>query len=107
MSIPGFTARPSKYCAVGPYRAEQIGPAWWGVMNKNGVNVLTFVEKPGAVVTDEAHACQIADEWNSRTEPFTYPSDPYVAPITTRWTDEQMAQYIRSRRYDFETRRWE
>jgi hypothetical protein len=92
-----MTALPAKYFAVGPYRAEQVGPAWWGVMNKSGVNVLTFAEKPGAVVTDE---------WNSRTEAFVYPADSYVAPVTTRWTDDQMAEHIRNRRYNFETKVW-
>ena len=107
MSGIGMNALPAKYFAIGPYRAEQVGPKWWGVMNKNNINVLTFADKPGAVVTDEAHARQIADEWNSRIESFVYPVDPYVAPITQRWTDDQMAEHIRSRRYNFETRRWQ
>lgn len=100
------TALPAKYFAVGPYRAEQVGPKWWGVMNKTGVNVLTFAEKPGAVVTDEAHAKAIADEWNSRTEPFVYAPDPYVPPVTTRMTDEEMTAYVSSRRYNWETKKW-
>ena len=107
MSGIGMNALPAKYFAIGPYRAEQVGPKWWGVMNKNGVNVLTFADKPGAVVTSEALAHQVADEWNSRTEPFVYPVNPYVAPITQRWTDDQMTEYVRSRRYNFETRRWQ
>jgi hypothetical protein len=37
---------------------------WWGVMNRDGVNCLTFTSKPGAVVTDEANAIRIAKEWN-------------------------------------------
>ena len=57
---------PAKYFAFPPYRAEQVGPTWWGVMNKNGFNCLTFPEKPGAVVTSEAHAEAIADEWNKK-----------------------------------------
>jgi hypothetical protein len=104
--MSGLTALPAKYFAVGPYRAEQVGPTWWGVMNKNGVNVLTFSEKRGAVVTDEAHAKQIADEWN-QTAQFVYPPDPYVPPVTTRMTDEEMTAYIQSRRYNWETKRWE
>lgn len=107
MSGTRMTALPAKYFAVGPYRAEQVGPTWWGVMNKSGVNCLTFAEKPGAVVTDEVHAKQIADEWNSRAEPFVYPADPYVPPVTQRMTDEEMAAHIRNRRYNFETKRWE
>lgn len=97
--MSGLKALPAKYFAVGPYRAEQVGPTWWGVMNKTGVNVLTFADKPGAVVTDEAHAKQIADEWNKRTEPFVYPADSYVPPVTNRLTDAQMAKYIRSQRF--------
>jgi hypothetical protein len=109
MSGIGMTALPSKYFAIGPYRAESLGGShgWWGVMNKNGFNCLSFAEKRGAVVTDEAHAHRIADEWNKRIEPFVYPPDPYVPPVTTRWTDEQMAAHIHSRRYNFELRRWE
>ena len=61
----GLKALPAEHFAVGPYRAEQVGPHWWGVMNKEGMNVLTFPDKPGAVVTSEAHAKQIADAWNN------------------------------------------
>ena len=99
-------AVPSKYFAVGPYRAEQVGGSWWGVVNKNGLNVLTFPEKPGAVVTDEANAKRIADEWNAKTEPFEYPLDPYVAPVTTPMTDGEMAIHIRSQIYDCERKTW-
>jgi hypothetical protein len=66
MSGTRMKALPAKHFAVGPYRAEQVGPKWWGVMNKNGFNCLTFPDKPGAVVTDEAHAHQIANEWNQK-----------------------------------------
>jgi len=45
-----MTAIPSKYFGIGPYRAEQIGPVWWAVMNRHGINCLNFLEKPGAVV---------------------------------------------------------
>ena len=93
-----MTALPAKYFAFPPYRAEQIGPTWWGVMNRNGLNVLTFPAKPGAVVTDEEHAKQIAAEWNE-TKEFVYPPDPYVAPITTRMTDAEMSAYVQSRTY--------
>ena len=103
--MSGLKALPAKYFAIGPYRAEQIGPTWWGVMNKSGVNCLTFAEKPGAVVTDEAHAKQIADEWNQTTE-FVYPADSYAPPATTPMTDEEMSAHVRSRRYNWETKRW-
>jgi hypothetical protein len=99
---------PAKYFAVGPYRAESLGGkcGWWGVINKNGVNVLTFADKPGAVVTNEVRAKQIADAWNERVEPFVHPVDSYVPPVTQRMTNDEMSAYIRSRRYNFETRRW-
>jgi hypothetical protein len=58
-------ALPAKHFAFPPYRAERIGPTWWGVMNRDGLNVLTFPAKPGAVVTDEEHAKQLAAEWNA------------------------------------------
>jgi len=68
------------------------------VMNRNGLNVLTFPAKPGAVVTSEEHAKQIAAEWNE-TKEFVYPSSTYVPPITTRMTDAQMSAYVHSRVY--------
>jgi len=95
-----MTALPAKHFAVGPYCAEHLGGSydWWGVMNKNGFNVLTFADKPGAVVTDEEHAKQIADAWNE-TKEFVYPQDTYVAPQHDQLTYEQMAKYIRSQRF--------
>ena len=91
---------PAKYFAFPPYRAESLGgdKGWWGVMNRNGLNVLTFPAKPGAVVPDEEHAKQIAAEWN-KTKEFNYPPDTYVAPVTTRLTDAEMAACVRSRVY--------
>jgi hypothetical protein len=60
-------AKPAEHFAHPPYRAEDLGGAmnWWGVMNRDGVNFLTFTSKPGAVVTDEANAIRIAKEWNA------------------------------------------
>ena len=91
-------AVPAKYFAFPPYRAEDLGGKmkWWGVMNRDGLNVLTFTDKPGAVVTSEARAKQIAAEWN-KTKEFVYPPDTYVPPVTTRMTDEEMSAYVRSR----------
>ena len=62
-------AVPAKHFAHPPYRAELFceKSGWAGVMNAHGLNVLTFPEKPGAVVTDYAHAKQIAEQWNKRT----------------------------------------
>jgi hypothetical protein len=95
-----MTALPAKYFAFSPYRAESLGgdKGWWGVMNRNGLNVLTFPAKPGAVVTDEQHAKQIAAEWNE-TKEFVYPPSTYVLPITTRLTDAEMSAYVKSRVY--------
>ena len=89
---------PAKHFAFGPYRAEQVGPSWWGVMNRDGFNCLMFSDKLGAVVTNEEHAKQIAAEWNEGAV-FTYPPDTYVPPVTTRLTDEEMSAYVRSRVY--------
>lgn len=93
-----MNAVPAKYFAFPPYRAEDLGGKmkWWGVMNRDGLNVLTFTDKPGAVVASEARAKQIAAEWN-KTKEFVYPPDPYVPPVTTRMTDEEMSAYVRSR----------
>jgi hypothetical protein len=95
-----MTALPAKYFAFPPYRAESLGGDmnWWGVMNRNGLNVLTFPDKPGAVVTDEQHAKQIAAEWNE-TKEFVYPPSTYVPPITTRLTDAEMSACVQSRVY--------
>ena len=101
-----LTAIPAKYFAVKPYRAEQIGPTWWAVMNKHGINCLNFLEKPGAFVTTELDSKKIAEEWNARTEPFPQRIETYVAPVTTQMTDAEMAAYVRNRRYDFVTKTW-
>jgi hypothetical protein len=61
-----MNAVPAKHFAYPPYHVERVGPTWFGVMNRNGVNVLTFPDKPGATVTSEANAKQIADEWNAK-----------------------------------------
>ena len=51
----------------GPYQAMPIEahPWWWYVQDKTGLNVLSFLEKPGAVFTNEANAKAIAESWNS------------------------------------------
>lgn len=61
-------ARPAQHFAHPPYRAELFNPktGWAGVMNRDGINVLTFASKPGAVVTDYASAVEIAKAWNER-----------------------------------------
>lgn len=60
------TATPAQHFAHPPYRAELFNPksGWSGVMNANGLNVLTFTDKPGAVVTDYQSAQLIAERWN-------------------------------------------
>lgn len=90
-----MNAVPAKYFAFPPYRAEDLGGKmkWWGVMNRDGLNVLTLTNKPGAVVTTEERAKQIADEWNE-TKEFVYPPDLYVPPVTTRMTDEEMRSRV-------------
>ena len=60
-------AQPAKHFDRPPYRAEALGTkGWLGVMNADGVNCLTFESRPGAVVTGEAEAKLIAEEWNDR-----------------------------------------
>ena len=91
---------PAKYFAFPPYRAEDLGGpyGWWGVINRNGFNCLTFPNKPGAVVTSETNAKRFAAEWNE-TKEFVYPPNNYVPPVTTQMTDEEMTAYVRSRVY--------
>lgn len=59
-------ARPAKWFAMPPYRAEWFSHpgGWAGVMNAQGVNCLTFRSKPGAVITSLAVAQEIAERWN-------------------------------------------
>lgn len=70
------TAKPAKHFANPPYKAalldeRKLKPKdeykrsnWAGVMNAQGVNCLTFTDKPGAAVTSMAEAERIAAEWN-------------------------------------------
>ena len=94
-----MNARPAKYFAFGPYKAEAIGPyGWWGVMNKHNINSLTFGDHPGCVFTTDDEAKSLADEWNNG-KVFEYLPDPYQPPVTKRWTDEEMSAYVLSRRF--------
>lgn len=62
------TAAPARAFAVPPYRAElfrkdsQIG----GVMNANGINCLTFADKPGATLAEYGMCQRIAERWNQK-----------------------------------------
>ena len=51
-----------------PYKAELFSEktGWSGVINKNGVNCLTFKSKKGATITDFETASLIASEWNKK-----------------------------------------
>jgi hypothetical protein len=92
------TAQPARYFAFGPYKAEAIGPyEWWGVKNKNGLNVLTFADRPGHVFALEAEAKSLADEWNSG-KMFEYLPEPEIK-AALRLTDAQMAKYVLSQRF--------
>lgn len=64
-----MNAQPAKHFAIPPYRAELFNArsGWAGVMNANGVNCLTFPEKPGATITTMAHAVEIANQWNAQS----------------------------------------
>ncbi len=63
-------AKPAQYFDFPPYRAELFSSlsGWSGVMNKYGVNCLTFVKddgRVGAPVTTFEHAQRLAEEWNT------------------------------------------
>lgn len=93
-----MSGQPARYFAFGPYKAEAIGPCeWWGVKNKNGLNVLTFTDRPGHVFALEAEAKSLADEWNNG-KVFEYPPEPEIK-ATLRLTDAQMAKYVLSQRF--------
>ena len=92
-----MSGQPARYFAFGPYKAEAIGPyEWWGVKNKNGLNVLTFADRPGHVFALEAEAKSLADEWNNG-KVFEYPPVPEIK-AALRLTDAQMAKLVRSQR---------
>jgi hypothetical protein len=104
-----MSGQPNKYFAFGPYQAEAIGPnGWWGIKNKNGLNVLTFADRPGHVFALEAEAKRLADEWNNG-KVFDYETDPYegiVWPPTHPKNNAWMAMLVLSRRFDFATQSW-
>ena len=88
-----MSGQPARYFAFGPYKAEAIGPyEWWGVKNKNGLNVLTFTDRLGHVFALEAEAKSLADEWNNG-KVFEYPPEPEIK-AALRLTDAQMAKYV-------------
>ena len=104
-------AAPSGGVLYPPYEARPANDnnpnGWWFVAN-NAFNTLSFKSKRGAKFTDRETALAIVEKWNSlpKGTKFEIPPDPYVAPVTTRMTDEEMTAYIRSRRYNWETKRW-
>lgn len=55
----------SKYFAHPPYKAELVHQSWACVLNVNGINCLSFSDKPGAKFTTLEHAKKIAGEWNN------------------------------------------
>lgn len=63
------SARPAKYFALPPYRAELFDATsgWAGVINRSGFNCLTSTKKPHAVVTDIETATLIAEKWNQES----------------------------------------
>ena len=93
-----MSGQPARYFAFGPYKAEAIGPnGWWGIKNKNGLNVLTFADRPGHVFALETEAKSLADEWNNG-KVFEYPPEPEIK-AALRLTDAQMAKYVLSQRF--------
>ncbi len=105
-------AAPSGGVLHPPYKAVPANDknlnGWWYVTN-GAFNQLAFKSKRGAKFTNKDIALAIAEKWNllPAGTKIDIPPDPYVAPITQRWTDDQMTEYVRSRRYNFETRRWQ
>ena len=95
-----MTAHPNRYFASGPYKAEADGPnGWWGVKNKNGLNVLTFTDRPGHVFALEAEAKSLADEWNNG-KVFEYPPEPEIVPrLPDPVHDARFGKYIRTQRF--------
>lgn len=64
-----MTAVQAKHFAKPPYHVEQFGPyGWAGVFNRDGINCLTFTDRPGAVVTTKENAELICQEWNKHQE---------------------------------------
>ena len=102
-----MNAQPAKHFAFGPYKAEAIGPyEWWGVKNKNGLNVLTFADRPGHVFTLEAEAKNLADEWNNG-KVFEYPPEPVIVPRQADPVhDARFGKYVRTQYFNYETKRW-
>jgi len=105
-------AAPANGVLYPPYKAipanDKSPDGWWFVSN-NSFNQLVFKSKRGAVFTSKETALAIVEKWNSMPAgtKIDRPPDPYVPPVTTRMTDEEMFAYIRSRRYNWETKRWE
>lgn len=97
-------AAPSGGVLYPPYEARPANDnnpnGWWFVAN-NLFNALSFKSKRGAKFTDKKTALAIVEKWNSlpKGTKFDIPLDPYVAPVTTRLTDEEMSAYVRSRVY--------
>ena len=97
-------AAPSGGVLYPPYEARPANDnnpdGWWFVAN-NAFNTLSFKSKRGAKFTNKKTALAIVEKWNSLPEgtKFDIPPDPYVAPVTTQMTDEEMTAYVRSRVY--------
>ena len=62
------TAKPAKWFAFPPYHVESFPSGCACVCNKNGLNVLTFTDSPGAVLTTLEDAIKIAAAWNGESK---------------------------------------
>jgi hypothetical protein len=58
----------SQHFAKPPYRAELVNPSWACVLNSDGINCLSFEDKPGAKFTTLENAKKIAEEWNAKKD---------------------------------------
>lgn len=57
-------AVPCQWFAFPPYRAEKLFCGAGCVINANDFNCLSFLSKPGAVLTTFENAVEIARRWN-------------------------------------------
>lgn len=65
MIDPVEDAMPAKYFTFPPYYAEEfVKGGASGVMNRNGLNVLTFKSRPGVTLCDYDTTKKIAENWN-------------------------------------------
>jgi hypothetical protein len=63
-----MSAYPDQLFNNPPFTAHDFGTGYACVLNRDGLNVLRFSDKPGACMTDPANAREIAERWNKEAE---------------------------------------